>query len=180
MSRERPPRANRERPTGANRDRLARRFGRDRRGVSTTLGYVLNLTVATLVVTGLLVAGGDMVADQREQTTRSELRVVGQQLAADLVAADELAATADGDDVLRIERQLPGEVAGRTYGIELRSSGSDRPYLRLSATGSDVTVEVTLTLETPVAESSVNGQRIRIRYADPDGDSTDELVMENV
>jgi hypothetical protein len=160
---------------------LPDRFRRDDRGVSTTLGYILNLTVATLVVTGLLVAGGDMVADQREQTTRSELRVIGQQLAADLVAADELAATmdGDGDDTLRIERQLPREVAGRTYSVELRNPGSDQPYLRLSATGTDVSVRVELALETPVVESSVNGQQILIRYANPDGDSTHELEVQN-
>ncbi|WP_276300703.1 DUF7266 family protein [Halorussus lipolyticus] len=160
---------------------LADRFRRDDRGVSTTLGYVLNLTVATLVVTGLLVAGGDIVADQREQTVRSELQVIGQQLAADLVAADELAVTADGGagDTLRIERQLPREVAGRTYSIDLRNPGSDQPYLRLSATDTDLTVRVELTLETPLAESSVRGQQILIRYADPDGDSTSELVVED-
>lgn len=163
-----------------SRDGLTRTFGRDERGVSTTLGYILNLTVATLVITGLLVAGGDVVADQREQTTRSELRVIGQQFAADLVAADELAATADPGDTVRVERQLPDEVAGRTYGIEVVNPVGGQPYLELSAIGSDVTVEVPLSLETPVAESSVNGQRVVIRYVDSDGDSTYELEVDNV
>lgn len=160
--------------------RAPRNFGRDERGVSTTLGYILNLTVATLVVTGLLVAGGDIVADQREQTTRSELLVIGEQLAADLVAADELAVPAEAGDTVRIERQLPREVAGQTYSIDVVNPGGSQPHLRLSATGSDVTVEVALTLETPIAESSVNGRAVRIRYADADGDSTGELEVENV
>jgi hypothetical protein len=163
-----------------SRIQTPRRFGGDERGVSTTLGYILNLTVATLVVTGLLVAGGDIVTDQREQTTRSELTVIGQQLAADLVAADELAVTADEGDTVEIERQLPQEVAGRTYSISVVDSGGSQPYLQLSATGSDVTVEVDLTLETPIVESSMNGGAVRIRYADVDGDSTAELEVENV
>ncbi|WP_435179150.1 DUF7266 family protein [Halorussus sp. AFM4] len=157
------------------------RFGRDDRGVSTALGYVLNLTVATLVVTGLLVASGGVVEDQRQQTVRSELRVVGQQFAADLAAADELAATAEPGDTVRIERQLPREVAGRTYTVDLVEP-ADQPCpgeacLVLSATGSDVTVQVALALETPVAASSVNGGPVRVRYADPDGDSTYELEV---
>lgn len=160
-----------------SRFRTPSNFGRDERGVSTTLGYILNLTVATLVVTGLLVAGGDIVADQRDQTTRSELRVIGQQLAADLVAADELAATAEPGDTVRIERQLPREVAGRTYTIDV-NPGGDQTTLRLSATGSDVTVEVALTLETPIAESSLNGREVRVRYADVGGDW--KLEVENV
>lgn len=169
-----------DRTARANRVATRRNFRRDERGVSTTLGYILNLTVATLVITGLLVASGGIVADQREQTIRSELRVIGQQLAADLVAADELAATAASGDTVQIKRQLPQNVAGRTYSIEVVNPGGGQPYLRLSATNSDVTVEIPLTVETPVAESSVNGQRVVIRYANPDADSTDELVIENV
>lgn len=168
----------RDRISSASSDRTCRRFCRDERGVSTTLGYVLNLTVATLVVTGLLVASGGIVADQRELTTRSELRVIGQQLAADLVAADELAATAESGDTVRIERELPQDVAGRTYAVEVLPGGG-QPYLELSATGSDVTVTVELALETPIVESSVNGERVRIRYADVDGDSDSELEVEN-
>lgn len=150
----------------------------DDRGVSTALGYILNLTVATLIVTGLLVASGGVVEDQREQTVRSELRVVGQQFAADLVAADELAVTAEPGDTVRIERELPQDVAGRTYGIEVGHGGGG-PYLLLTATGSDVTVKVPLELETPIAATSVNGQRVVVRYADADGDSDYELVVEN-
>lgn len=153
-----------------------RGFGRDERGVSTTLGYILNLTVATLAITGLLVASGGFVDDQRQQTVRSELRVIGQQLGGDLVAVDELAATADAGDTIRIERQLPQDVSGRSYTITVVPNGGD-PYLQLSATGSDVNVRVELTLESPVAESSVSGGQIVIHYVDADGDSTPELEV---
>lgn len=153
-----------------------RALARDERAVSTTLGYILNLTVATLLITSLLVASGGFVDDQRRQTIRSELRVIGQQLAADLVAADELAATADTGDTIRIERQLPQEVAGRTYTVSVVPNGGDS-YLQLSATGSDVTVEVELALETSVAESSVSGGQIVIRYVDADADSSLELEV---
>lgn len=159
------------------RRRSTRTLARDERGVSTTLGYVLNLTVATLVVTGLLVATGGMVDGQREQTIRTELRVIGQQLADDLVAADELAATAEPGDTVRIERQLPKDVAGRTYTVEVVDPGGAGPYLRLSSAPADVTVRIELTLETAIAESTVDGPAIVVRYADVDGDSTYELEV---
>ncbi|NHN58346.1 MULTISPECIES: hypothetical protein [Halorussus] len=167
---------------GVSRGDTGRLFARDDRGVSTALGYVLNLTVATLVVTGLLVASGGIVEDQRKQTVRSELRVVGQQFAADLSAADELAATANAGDTVRIERRLPREVAGRSYTVDLVEPGPGQPCpgetcLVLTATGSDVTVALPLALEISVASSSTNGGRVSIRYADPDADSTYELEV---
>lgn len=173
-----------ESPRRPGSDGTGRLFARDDRGVSTALGYVLNLTVATLVVTGLLVASGGIVEDQREQTVRSELRVVGQQFSADLSAADELAAAAAPGDTVRIDRELPQEVAGRTYTVDVVEPADQpcpgEPCLVLSATGSDVTVQVALALETPVASSSATGGGVRIRFADPDGDSTYELEVADV
>ena len=61
------------------------------RGVSTILGYSLNLVVATLVVKGVLIAAGSLVESQRDQAARAELNVVGERLVADLETADRLA-----------------------------------------------------------------------------------------
>lgn len=153
-----------------------RSLARDERAVSTTLGYILNLTVATLVITGLLVASGGFVDGQREQAMRSELRVVGQQLAADIAAADELAATADPDDTIRIERQLPQRVAGQSYTVSVVPDDTD-PYLQLTTARSEVSVRVEVALETSLAESSLTGGEFVVRYVDADDDGDHELEV---
>ncbi|PSP46175.1 hypothetical protein BRC60_10940 [Halobacteriales archaeon QH_1_68_42] len=78
---------------------------RSDRGQSIALDYTLGLAVGFLLITGLLIAGGDYITDQRNRAQQSELRVIGQQLAADIEAADRLAAAATNGEV-RIERSL--------------------------------------------------------------------------
>lgn len=149
----------------------------DARAVSTTLGYTMNVAVATLLLTGLLIAGGNVVDDERERTIRAELRVVGQQLAADLTAADRLVVGLDSSAVVRYERDLPPAVAGSPYTVEV-VGGAD-PHLVLSTDDPDVTVRVSLTAESALHSSAVAGGDVVIRWADPDGDADYELEVTN-
>ncbi|PSQ10680.1 hypothetical protein BRC93_08560 [Halobacteriales archaeon QS_5_70_15] len=130
----------------------------DRRGVSTTVGYVLTLSITTLLVGGLLVGLGGFVEDQREGTARGEMRVVGQQVASDLSAADRLARVGTPSEV-RVTRQLPRSITGSTYRIEISPGATpDDPVdIVLRTTTPDLTVEMSVRTETPVAETTVGG-----------------------
>lgn len=152
-------------------DGRARRLTTDERGVSTTLGYALSLTVATLLVGGLLIAGGGFVEDQRERTVRNELEVIGQQVSADVAAVDRLAQTVESGTVT-VGRNLPERVTGKQYTIAVRTDGADR-YLVLSVDRPEVRVRVNLASETSVAETAVSGGDVRVVY-DP---SADELEV---
>lgn len=132
------------------------------RGVSTALGYVLTLTVATLLVTGLLFAGSNYVGDQREKAIRSELRVVGEQVAADLAAADQLA-QASGTKQLTVRRSLPATVAGAGYTLEVNGGGN--PHLVLQTSDPEITVEIDLVLDTGLTGTTVTGGEIQIAYS---------------
>ncbi|MFC4549507.1 MULTISPECIES: DUF7266 family protein [Halorussus] len=154
-------------------DGRARRLATDERGVSTTLGYALSLTVATLLVGGLLIAGGGFVEDQRERTVRNELEVIGQQVSADVAAVDRLAQTVETGTVT-VDRNLPERVTGKQYTIAVRADGADR-YLVLSVDRPEVSVRVELTSETTVAETAVSGGDVRVVY-DP---SADELEVQH-
>lgn len=116
------------------------------RGVSTAVGYVLNLAVAVILFSSLIVAGGGLVEDQRERVVRGELQVVGQRLASDLLAADRLAQTADGDG--RVRSDLPRGVAGLDYRIRVASSGGS---VTLVLTTSDPRVRVSVRVENDTA-----------------------------
>jgi hypothetical protein len=112
------------------------------RGVSPVFGYALTLSISTMLVGALLVSAGAFVDDQRENTAESELRVIGQQVSADIAAADRLSRT-DGAEDIRVSQTVPGSVVGSTYTIRVRQNGGPTtPYLELSTTRPNVTVTV--------------------------------------
>ena len=135
------------------------------RAVSPVFGYVLTLGISTLLVSGLLIAATGFVDTQRERTTESELQVVGQQVSADIAAADRLHRTDGATDVV-IERDLPESVVGSQYTVFVRSdsNGPTDAYLRLTTARPNVTVEVGVASETNVADSAVGGGEIEISY----------------
>lgn len=141
------------------------RLAIDERAVSTTLGYTLSLTVATLLVGGLLIAGGGFVEDQRERTVRNELQVIGQQVSADVAAADRLASTDGTNDRVVVSRNLPNEVTGVRYTIAVESDGGET-YLTLSTDSPDVSVRVDFAAETSVAETDISGGDIQVTLMD--------------
>ena len=135
----------------------------DVRAVSTTLGYVLALAIATLLITGLITAGGSYVDSQREQVIRDELTVVGQQLAADIERADRLVSAGDTDSsmTVSVNKTLSRRVTGANYHVTLEPGERD---LKLNTTRPDVTIRIGLANETALGASSADGGTIQIRY----------------
>lgn len=135
------------------------------RGVSPVFGYTLTLSVATLLVGALLLTAGSFVDDQRAGTAESELRVIGQQVSADIAAADRLSRT-DGAEDIRVGRTVPGSVVGSTYTIRVRTDGGPTtPYLELSTTRPNVTVTVGVVSKRDVrGDATANGGEIAVVY----------------
>lgn len=141
------------------------------RGTSTALGYALTLGITTLLVTGLLFAAGGFVEDQRDRAIRTELQVVGQQIAADIGAADRFVAA--GRTEFTIERDLPNRISGASYTISVANPGD--PYLILSTSRPEVAVELDLTLApgTSIASSTFSGGQLVITF----DTGPDEIVV---
>lgn len=146
----------------------------DERAVSITLNYVLAIAISAVLVTGLLIAGGNFVGDQQESVVRNELSVVGQRLAADLERVDRMVAAGDDVDAARINRSLPTAAVGERYDIELDASAE--PELVLTADGADVSVSVTISNRTPLADSSVRSGSVAVVY-DPTGGSGGVITL---
>lgn len=144
------------------------------RAVSTTVGYVIGLGIMTLLITGLFIAGGDFVNDQRQGAIRSELQVIGQQMSNDIARIDRMVDGADPSNVetISVSEQLPPEVAGSDYNVEVVTSASE-PYLRLTTSGPDISVRVNVTARTALAASTIDGGSYRVVY---DGTGTLEVV----
>lgn len=124
------------------------------RGVSTVVGYVLNIGIATILITGLLISGASLVSDQRDRTVRTELDVLGNRLAADLETADRLHRFGDGEVTIRTA--LPEQVAGTAYRIDVLTSDGT-VELRLETRDSSVTRTVPVRNTSGVKSGTVDG-----------------------
>lgn len=132
----------------------------DERAVSVTVTYALNLVIATVLIAGLLTVTADVVEDRREGAIRSELSVVGNRVAADLMSADRLAQAGTDPDV-RIETTLPRRVAGTYYTVTVAAEPDD-PHLLLRSGDPEVVVTVPFRNETAVANGTVAGGDVSI------------------
>ena len=130
------------------------------RGVSTVVGYVLNVGIATLLITGLIFASGDLVGDQRERAVRSEFGVLGNRIAADLETADRLARVSNGGEV-RVSSQLPTHISGRQYLISVEPDGNDVDVV-LQMDSPDVSVRVSMNNSTAIEPTTIQGGSIVI------------------
>lgn len=122
-----------------------------RRGAATTVSYVLALGISALLISGLVIAGGNVLSDQRERSSRAGLRVAGQQLAGDIATADRLVSAGTDVDV-RLVSSLPARVAGESYLVEIRPHPtlSNVAVVELTAAESGVVVEVNVRHRTPI------------------------------
>ena len=130
------------------------------RGQAITLNYAMGLGLGLILITGLLIAGGAFVNDQRKSAIQTELRVIGQQVSADIATADRLSQSTEGNATVRVERNMPETVAGCTYNVEVVSGGD--PHLILTTKNPDVSVRVDIVTETDIEETSINGGTLRI------------------
>jgi hypothetical protein len=146
------------------------------RAVSSTLGYVLTLSIAALLVGGLLSAGAGFVTTQRDVVIEEEMKVVGQQLSTNVEQADRLVnasnASSGGDPVIQVNQTFPDTVARSQYDVRL---DPDTSQLVLKSTRPKQTVRINVTTQTDLGESTASGGEITVRY----DSSADELVIED-
>lgn len=136
------------------------------RGVSTVVSYAITLGIVTLLVSGLVFAGGSLVEDQRQQSIRGELDVFSQQLGSQLVGVDRLAVVGDSATTARFSLSFPERVTGRPYRIQVTDGtpGPSLVELRLSTESPPVTVTAEVWLRTDVADTTLPGGAVLVRY----------------
>lgn len=136
---------------------------RDRRAVSTTLGYTLTLAITAILVSGLLIAGTDFVEERQESVIREELSVIGQQVAADFARIDRLVVADSNHTSLTATtgQTFPERVSGSSYQLSLDPSAEQ---LVLTSTNPEVRVTVGVTNRTDLQESTADGGTVNVTY----------------
>lgn len=161
-------------------------FARDDRAVSTAVGYVLSLAIMALLISGLLIAGGNFLDDERDRVARDQLNVLGEQVADGVENADRMAGASGGSPVVFVRVELPSRIAGSQYRITVTNeSGAmapDRPYayeLALEATSPEIAAERRLTVRTHrrLVEGTVAGGTVVVGHHDETGDGQHELAI---
>lgn len=143
------------------------------RGVSSTLNYVLSLSIASLLVTGLLIAGGTFVEDRQEQVIRSELGVIGQQVASDINRADRLLQAGNDETTVVINQSFPKRITGTGYDIQLDPGDGE---LVLSSVDPEVEVQIRVETESTLVSSHADSGVVVVRNTT---NTTDELEITN-
>lgn len=154
----------------------ARGDARDR-GVSTTLSYVLTLGITTLLLTGLVTATAGYVEDQRERIVRTELQIVGQQVAATIENADHVGEPTGGGEV-ELTRQLPRQIARTGYQIDVNGS-ADEVVVSASVRDGEVRVVAPVNVDPShnLTSSTVQGGPIRVTFTPNPAPTDDEIEV---
>lgn len=135
------------------------------RAVSIVVSYVLVLGIVALLTSALFISMTGLVENQRKQTCRSTLEVVGNTLAADIDAVDRLALASDRSGTVELTTDLPERVAGTPYKIEIGQAGDDgRHEITLRCIDPEASVTVIVRTRTTIETTTVDGGDLEIAY----------------
>ncbi len=145
------------------------------RAVSTAVGHVLAIGITTLLISGLLMAGGDFLASEQELSMEESLRVEGAELAAEITVVDTTVQETGTEGTVQNVTVVvghPKQIVGSSYTIELSPSGdcigatnTSISCLELSSSTGRATIRKTVPFRntTNVQQSSASGGPIEIR-----------------
>lgn len=148
------------------------------RGQSVSINYTLSLIIVTVLMSGLFIAMSDYLDDERERTTRSELTVLGNRVAADIATVDRLA-QASNDGTVEVRTTIPRTVAGSEYQVDIASTqvGSTSFWdveITLQAPVVSVVRTVRVRTDTEVVDSDLNGGRYVVQFDGSSMEVTDD------
>jgi len=142
-----------------------------RRAVSITLNYVLVLVLSSILVTGLIIAGGTFVEQQRETVTQGELNVIGTHIAGNIEQVDRYVEAGNGTETAYVNQTFQPDVSGTPYRVRLIAPDADTEpaQLRLNVQGTDIQVDINVSVRTDVIDSRADGGTIAVVYDDDEG-----------
>ncbi|MFP8955227.1 hypothetical protein ACLI4Y_00750 [Natrialbaceae archaeon A-CW3] len=146
------------------------------RAVSIAITHVLTIAITTVLISGLLISAGSLLAGETDRSAQRSLETIGERFSGEISSVERLAADGEAETVnLTVEH--PSMVASERYRVTLYDStvceSDDAPlltgdtncmHLQTQSGGVDVYVPVTADVE---SGSSVAGGTITIVY---DGD----------
>ncbi|MFP9190372.1 DUF7266 family protein [Natronosalvus vescus] len=153
------------------------------RAVSIAITHVLTIAITTVLISGLLISAGSLLAGETDRSAQRSLDTIGERLSGEISSVERLAADGEAETV-RLTVEHPSMVASERYTVTLYNStdsdvcADDAPlltgdtncmHLQTQSGSVDVYVPVTADVDD---ESSVAGGTITIVYED------DQITLE--
>lgn len=147
------------------------------RAVSSPLGYVLNLSIAAIVLVSLGAAGAVFFDANTDAAIEEELDTYGNELAGEIQSVDRLAAAADGTQPVDERASLDDTARGADYVVEVINASDagdpaaagvdhadrcDRACVVLFTHGGDVVTTVSFVSATPVETTRFDGGPVTV------------------
>jgi PKD repeat protein len=114
------------------------------RATTPALTYVLAIGITAVLISGLLIASAGLVDDQRRETVREELEIVGEKLAASVSALD---ATSDGGGAVSRRIEVPATILDAQYYVDVVDCGSGDACLELTVPDPELDLTVTVPIQ---------------------------------
>jgi hypothetical protein len=133
------------------------------RGVSVTLNFALSLLIAGLLLSMVMMATKSLVDSQKDQTVRSELRVIGEKVASSLMTADRLAESGASSVTVFVDASNRAGSVGYEIRINATAAGSE---LILEPNREFSEVHIDFRNSTEIATDVVNGGDMEIVLTD--------------
>jgi len=150
------------------------------RGVSSPLGYILNLSIAAIVLVGLGATGAAFFDTNADAAIEEDLAAYGNELAGDIQSVDRLAAQSDATRVVDARSSLGTAVRGTDYVVEVINASDaggapddapvehaaecERQCLVLLTHDGDVLTTVNFVSGTPVESTRFDGGPVVVRW----------------
>lgn len=134
----------------------------DSRGVSPAVTQALTIGITSLLVTGLLIGGSQMVDSQRERVTEEALENVGDGIARDLIRLDAFN-TESLNSTVSFRATYPERIADQSYNVEV-TPDTPRTRVYVNASGLDRYAVVRFKNETNVCPSVVSSGPLAVSY----------------
>jgi hypothetical protein len=141
-------------------------IGSNDRSVSFVVNYVLVIAITAVLITGIIIAGGSFVEDQREQVIAGEMRIIGNHIAGNLEQVDRYARAGPTSEAY-INQSFGTDVTGSTWSVELDERG-DTSQVVVNSTRPEVSVRVNATTQISVDDDSyADSGKISVVYEPP-------------
>jgi hypothetical protein len=138
----------------------------DDRSVSFVVNYVLVIAITAVLITGIIIAGGSFVEDQREQVIAGEMRIIGNHVAGNLEQVDRYVRAGPTSEAY-INQSFGTDVTGSTWSVELDERG-DTSQVVVNSTRPEVSVRVNATTQISVDDDSyADSGKISVVYEPP-------------
>ncbi|RLM89451.1 hypothetical protein [Haloarcula sp. Atlit-7R] len=134
----------------------------DTRGVSPAVTQALTIGITSLLVTGLLIGGSQMVESQRERVTEEALENIGDGIARDLIRLDAFD-TETLNSSVSFRATYPERIADQSYNVEVTGDPS-RTRVYVNASGLNRYAVVRFENETSVCSSVVSSGPLAVSY----------------